>query len=127
MAEPTPRMTDLGRLVRATRYSLDGLRAAWKNEAAFRQEVAATVVLVPLALVLGQSWNQRALLLFSWLAVLVVELVNSAIETVVDRIGPQEHHLSARAKNLASAAVMLSLIAAGLVWAMILAGRWWPW
>ncbi len=126
MGEPRPQLTDLGRLVRAARYSVAGLKSAWKNEAAFRQEVAATVVLIPLALLVGRTWSQRALLVFSWLAVLMVELLNSAIEAVVDRIGPEEHPLSGRAKNLASAAVMLSLAGAALVWTMVLAARWWP-
>ena len=125
MEKPRPRLTDLNRLVRAARYSLAGLKAAWQREAAFRQEVAASMVLLPLALLVGRTWTQRALLIFSWLAVLVVELVNSAVETVVDRIGPEEHPLSGRAKNLASAAVMLSLVGAALVWAMVLAARWW--
>ncbi len=126
MSTQAPRTTDLGRLTRAARYSLMGLRAAWSSEAAFRQEVAASVVLLPLAMLLGATWTQRALLVFSWLTVLVVELLNSAVEAVVDRIGSERHPLSGKAKNLASAAVMLSLVGAGLVWAMVLVSRWWP-
>ncbi len=123
MSTLPPRLTDWKRILRAAQYSLKGLQAAWRSEAAFRQELAATVVLLPLAIWLGRTWPQRALLIFSWLAVLVVELLNSAIETVVDRISSEQHPLSGRAKNLASAAVMLSLVGAGAVWFMVLVGR----
>jgi diacylglycerol kinase (ATP) len=107
------------RLWNATGYSMAGLKAAWRNEAAFRQELVVVLVLLPIAFWLGETFTQRALLIFSLLAVLMVELLNSAIETVVDRIGSEPNELSGRAKDLGSAAVMVSLIAAGVVWALI--------
>jgi diacylglycerol kinase (ATP) len=107
------------RLWNATGYSMAGLKAAWRNEAAFRQELVVVLVLLPTAFWLGETFTQRALLIFSLLAVLMVELLNSAIETVVDRIGSEPNELSGRAKDLGSAAVMVSLIAAGVVWALI--------
>ena len=109
----------LQRIIRATVYSIQGLDAAWRNEAAFRQELALLAILGPGALWLGADMTQRALLIFSLLLVVIVELVNSAIEAAIDRIGPERHDLSGRAKNLGSAAVMISLMAAALVWAMI--------
>lgn len=114
MAEATRQ--GLARLIAATRYSLAGLRAAWRHEAAFRQEVFVLVLLLPLAWWLGESMVQRILLVGSWLLVLVVELLNSAIEATVDRIGQDRHDLSARAKDLGSAAVMTSLILAAACW-----------
>jgi diacylglycerol kinase (ATP) len=107
------------RLWNATGYSIAGLKAAWCNEAAFRQELVIVLILLPTALWLGETLTQRALLIFSLLAVLVVELLNSAIETVVDRIGSEPNELSGRAKDLGSAAVMISLIAAGVVWSLV--------
>ncbi|MFO1356749.1 MAG: diacylglycerol kinase [Gammaproteobacteria bacterium] len=107
------------RLLAATGYSLAGLRAAWRHEAAFRQEVVLALVLAPLAFWLGQTSLQRLLLLGSCLLVLVVELLNSAIEAVVDRIGPELHELSGRAKDLGSAAVFLSLLLAAAAWAVV--------
>ena len=111
------------RLWRATGYSIEGLKAAWRNEAAFRQECFAMVVLLPAAFFLGSDALERALLIFSFLLILVVELINSALESAIDRIGPERHELSGRAKNLGSAAVMLSLIAAAVVWGLIAFGR----
>lgn len=107
------------RLWKATGYSIAGLKAAWRNEAAFRQELVIVLILLPTALWLGENFSQRALLIFSLLAVLMVELLNSAIETVVDRIGSEQNELSGRAKDLGSAAVMISLVAAGVVWGLI--------
>jgi diacylglycerol kinase (ATP) len=100
--------------------SIQGLRAAWRHEAAFRQEVALAAIGAPLGWWLGGSAVERALLIGSLLAVLVVELVNSAVESAVDRIGEEDHPLSARAKDLGSAAVLLSLLAAAAVWALVL-------
>jgi diacylglycerol kinase (ATP) len=110
----------LARVVRATRYSLAGLRAAIANEAAFRQELALFVVLAPLGLWLGRTGIERALLLGSLLLVLIVELLNSAIETLVNRIGSERHELSGIAKDIASAAVFVALIQVPLVWLLIL-------
>ncbi len=108
------------RLVRATEISLAGLAAAWRGEAAFRLETAAAVVLVPLGLWLGESGVERALLAASVLAVLVVELLNSAVEAVVDCASPGYSKLAKRAKDLGSAAVMAALGLAALVWAAVL-------
>ena len=109
----------LQRIIRATGYSIEGLKAAWRNETAFRQELLLLMVLLPVALWLGTDMTRRVLLLFSILLVVIVELINSGIEAAIDRIGPERHPLSGRAKNSGSAAVMVSLIAAALVWAMI--------
>jgi diacylglycerol kinase (ATP) len=109
----------------ATGYSLQGLKAAWINEAAFRQELLLVLVLAPAACWLGTTMTQRAVLLFSLLHVLIVELLNSAIEATVDRIGTEHHELAGRAKNMGSAAVMVALIAAAGVWVLVAWQRWW--
>lgn len=113
-------MLGLRRIALATRYSIDGLIAAVKGEAAFRQELALAIVLVPLGIWLGGDGTQRALLAGSVLLVLVVELLNSAIEAAVDRISEERHPLAKRAKDLGSAAVMLSLGTAAAVWLLVL-------
>ncbi len=113
-------MLGLRRVVLATRYSVQGLVAAVKGEAAFRQELALAVVLVPLGLWLGEDGTQRALLAGSVLLVLIVELLNSAVEAAVDRISEERHPLAKRAKDLGSAAVMLSLATAAAVWLLVL-------
>lgn len=115
--------TDVGRVVRAGGYSLSGLRAAARKEAAFRQELLLFIVLAPLAIWLGRSGVERALLLGSLVLVLVVELLNSAIEATVDRISKRRHKLAGRAKDMGSAAVYLSLLLVIAVWALILAER----
>jgi diacylglycerol kinase (ATP) len=106
--------------VSATRYSLAGLAAAARHEDAFRLELAACAVLVPLALWLGATGIERALLIGCLLLVLIVELLNSAVEAAVDRISFENHRLAKRAKDIGSAAVMLSLVNAGAVWILIL-------
>lgn len=106
----------LARLWHATRYSLAGLQAAWSGEAAFRQEVLAAVVLLPLACWLGGSWVEVALLAGSVLLVLVVELLNSAVEAVVDRGGSDWDRHAKRAKDMASAAVLVALVLAAGAW-----------
>jgi diacylglycerol kinase (ATP) len=110
----------LGRLIGAARNSLEGFAAAVRGEAAFQQELALAVVLVPLGLWLGENGVERALLAGSVLLVLIVELLNSAIESTVDRISLDRHDLSKRAKDLGSAAVMLALLAAASTWLLIL-------
>lgn len=115
--------TGLRRLINATRYSADGLRAAFRHEDAFRQEVVASLLLVPLALWLGHSGVERALMAGSLLVVLVVELLNSAIEATVDRISLENHQLAKRAKDIGSAAVMVALANVLLVWGLILYDR----
>lgn len=112
----------LARILRAARCSREGLRAAWKNEAAFRQEALLTLILMPLALWLGEDGVERALLGGSLLLVLVVELLNSAIEAAIDRIGPERHELAGRAKDLSSAAVACTLGMGIFVWVCVL----WP-
>ena len=114
--------TGLQRLLDATRYSIAGLAEAARHEAAFRQELLLAAVLVPLGLYLGKTAVERALLVGSVLLVLVVELLNSAVEAAVDRISLEEHPLAKRAKDLGSAAVMLSLVTLGVVWLLVLAG-----
>ncbi|MGC4080314.1 MAG: diacylglycerol kinase [Rubrivivax sp.] len=117
-AAPNPHKgrTGLDRILRATGYSAAGLSAAFRGESAFRQEVFAAVVMLPAAFWLGRSWVEIALLAGSVVLVLIVELLNSAIEAVVDRVGLELHELSKRAKDLGSAAVMLSLVLAGAIW-----------
>ena len=116
------RTLDFGRIVRATRYSLAGLRSAIRGEAAFRQELILALVLTPIAIWLGENGVERALMIAALLVVLIVELVNSAIETVVDRVGTEFHDLSGRAKDLGSAAVFISLLAVPIVWGLVLLG-----
>ncbi|PMR72107.1 diacylglycerol kinase [Billgrantia endophytica] len=107
-------------LVKSTGYSIKGLRIAFRHETAFRQELALCVMLVPLAWWIGDGPVEWILLLGSCLLVLIVELLNSAIESVVDRIGTEHHELSGRAKDIGSAAVMLALLLAGLTWALLI-------
>ncbi|MBP6583869.1 MAG: diacylglycerol kinase [Chromatiaceae bacterium] len=114
----------LQRLVNAWRFSQLGFKAAYQHEEAFRQEVWALLVLLPLSLWLGGTPVERALLLGSLLLVPIVELLNSAIETNVDRVGLEHHELSGRAKDIASAAVFLVIVFAASVWALILIPRW---
>lgn len=108
------------RLINALGYSRDGLGAAWKNEAAFREEVMLAVVAIPLALYLGQSGVDRALMIGSVFLILIVEILNSAVEAVVDKASPEKHELAKRAKDMGSAAVLLSLLNAAAVWAAVL-------
>jgi diacylglycerol kinase (ATP) len=110
----------LRRIWNAGLYSIAGIRAAWKNEAAFRQELVLCVLLLPAALWIGNSAVQRGLLIGTCLLVLVVELLNSAIEAVVDRIGDDIHKLSGRAKDMGSAAVLAALLMAVICWALVI-------
>lgn len=112
--------TGLRRLINAAGYSIEGLAAAARHEDAFRQELALAAVLVPLGLWLGKTGVERALLVASVLLVLVVELLNSAIEATVDRVSLDQHRLAKRAKDLGSAAVMLSLANVAAVWLLVL-------
>ncbi len=120
MERPDKGSTGLRRLINATRYSLSGLAAAARHEDAFRQELILAAVLVPAGLFLGSTGVERALLVGSVLLVLVVELCNSAVEATVDRVSLEHHSLAKRAKDLGSAAVMLSLINAGIIWLLVL-------
>lgn len=114
----------LTRLLNAFRYSMEGFRKCFKHEEAFRQEVFASMVFVPLGIWLGDSGLERAVLVGTWLMVPIVELLNSAIEANVDRVGLERHKLSARAKDIASAAVFSSLVMASTVWLLVLLPRW---
>ncbi|MGM9513753.1 diacylglycerol kinase [Roseateles sp. DB2] len=116
MSNPHKGRTGLDRILHAAGYSWAGLRAAYSGESAFRQEVWLCLLAVPLAFWLGQGWVETALLLGSLLLVLIVELLNSGIEAAIDRVGFELHELSKRAKDLASAAVLLSLLLCAGVW-----------
>jgi len=109
----------LKRLILATRFSAQGLTQAWRHEAAFRQEVTLTLAMIPAAFWLGRTVYEYLLLIGSCFLVLIVELLNSAIETVVDRISAEHHELSGRAKDLGSAAVFISLLLVALVWSTV--------
>lgn len=120
MTNPFKGRTGLDRIIRAAGYSYDGLKTAYQGESAFRQETWLAVVLVPAAFWVGQGWIEVALLAGSIILVMIVELLNSGIEAVVDRVSFELHDLSKRAKDLASAAVFLSLLLCGSVWAAAL-------
>ena len=113
-------MFNIARLIRAIRYSCRGLRDAFLDEPAFRQEAILAVILIPVAVWLGENAIERALMIGALLLVLIVELLNSAIESVVDRIGSERHDLSRKAKDLGSAAVFVSLALVVVVWALLL-------
>lgn len=110
----------LERLVKATLYSLAGLKAAFRGEAAFRQELLLCAVAIPVALAVHVSVAERALMIGSLFLVLIAELLNSAVESAVDRISPERHELSGRAKDLGSAAVFVALVNAAVIWALVL-------
>jgi diacylglycerol kinase (ATP) len=111
----------ISRLVRALFYSMRGLRGALRTEGALRLEIAILAAVIPAAWLLKSMAFERALLISSWMLVIVVELVNSAIETAVDRIGPEHNELSGRAKDIGSAAVFSSIVLAASVWLILLA------
>ena len=115
-----PGNTGFTRIIKAAGYSWAGLKAAFKHEAAFRQELALCVVMIPLGIWLGQTGVERALLIGSLLLVLIVELLNSAVEAVVDRFGGEQHELSGRAKDIGSAAVFIALLNVAIVWGLVL-------
>ncbi|WP_422013121.1 diacylglycerol kinase [Roseateles sp.] len=116
MSNPHKGRTGLDRILHATGYSWAGLKAAYTGESAFRQETWLVIVATPLAFLLGRDWVQVALLLGSLLIVLIVELLNSAIEAAIDRVSFEMHDLSKRSKDIASAAVLLSLLLAAGIW-----------
>jgi len=115
--------TGIKRIYNAFFYSMAGLASAWKNEAAFRQESVIAIVLIPLSFWLGQNTIQIGLLILAIFIVLIVELLNSAIEAVVDRISAEHHSLSKQAKDIASAAVFLSLILFVVIWGLVIFER----
>jgi diacylglycerol kinase (ATP) len=119
---PQKNRRGLSRVWHATGYSLAGLRAGW-NETAFRQEALASVALIPAAFWLGSSWIETVLLAGTVILVLIVELLNTGIEAAIDRIGPEWHDLSKRAKDMGSAAVLLSLLLCAGTWVLALLHR----
>lgn len=114
-----PSKTGVPRIIDATKYSLQGLKGAWLNEAAFRQELVLAIILIPLAFVIGNTTAEIAILLLTLGIVLMAELANSAIEAVVDRIGSERHPLSGRAKDIGSAMVFIALLFTGIVWGTV--------
>lgn len=122
LESPHKGKTGLRRVWNAMFYSFDGLKAAYRHEDAFRQEFWLAVVLIPIALFLPASGLGKALMIASVLLVLIVELLNSAVEATVDRVSLEHHRLAKRAKDIGSAAVMLSLLDVVIVWLLVLLG-----
>jgi diacylglycerol kinase (ATP) len=120
MKSPFKGKTGIKRLANAFTYSVAGTLAAFKHEDAFRQEVILSAVLIPLAIYLGQTAIEQALMIASILLIIIVELLNSSVEATVDRISVKRHKLSKRAKDIGSAAVFFSLINAAVIWFLIL-------
>lgn len=116
MTNPYKGRTGISRVLHATGHSIDGLRAAYRNESAFRQEFWLAILMIPASFWLGRNWIEVVLLAGTVLIVLIVELLNSGIEAAIDRISFELHELSGRAKDYASAAVFLSLVLCGAVW-----------
>ena len=112
--------TGFTRIIKAAGYSWKGIKAAYKHEAAFRQEAGLALVLIPLAIYVAENATQLALMISSVLLVMLVEILNSAVEAVVDRFGGELHELSGRAKDMASAAVTFALIIMTLIWGLML-------
>jgi diacylglycerol kinase (ATP) len=112
--------TGITRLIRSFGYSFQGFQFAWRDEAAFRQEIALAVVVIPAGIYLGRTGVERALLVMPMLLILVVEFLNSALEAVVDRSGTERHPLAGMAKDMGSAAVLVSFVLLGTVWLLIL-------
>ncbi|AKH68641.1 diacylglycerol kinase [Spongiibacter sp. IMCC21906] len=118
-----PGRSGFSRIAAATEYSIKGLRAAWHHEEAFRQEAIFALIMLPLAFWLGQGATQTGLLIASVVLLVVVELINSAIEAAIDRIGSERHPLSGQAKDIGSAAVMITLLLCFTVWGLVIAER----
>jgi diacylglycerol kinase (ATP) len=117
--------TVLQHIVNAAIWSAAGVKKAWKNELAFRVEAIIIIIMMPVGIWLGRSAAERALLIASCLLILITELLNSAIEAVVDRIGTERHELSGRAKDMGSAAAFFAMLTAGIIWALIAYERFW--
>ena len=114
-----PGNTGIMRILRAAKYSAQGIAAAWRHEAAFRQEIALTIVMIPAGIWLGRTVLERTMLIGVCILVLIIELLNSAVEAAIDRHGHEQHELSGRAKDLGSAAVLLGLILVVMVWGAV--------
>jgi diacylglycerol kinase (ATP) len=115
-----PGDTGIRRVIKATGYSVKGLKSAFKSEAAVRQELALCAIFIPIALYLDISQVETVALIGSLVLIFILELINSAIEAVVDRIGPEHHELSGKAKDIGSAAVMVAILFAIFTWLLIL-------
>ena len=115
-------ISPIERMINATRNSLNGLARAWRSEAAFRYEIYVLVLAIPAAWLLGRNAVERALMIGSALLVVVVEMLNTAIEAVVDRVGTERHQLSGWAKDLGSAGVLCSIVLAAAVWGILVLG-----
>jgi diacylglycerol kinase (ATP) len=124
MSGKPPPAGQLERIVRAGRYSMLGFKAAWRDEAAFRQELVLAALLVPAAFFVGRGPLEWAMLIVPVLGVLVAELLNSAIEAVVDLVSPIPHPLAGKAKDLGSAAVFVALAAVVVAWGLVIVQRW---
>jgi len=120
MKSPYKGKTGIKRLVNAFKYSVAGTLAAFKHEDAFRQEVILSIVLIPLAIYLGETTTEQALMITSVILIIIVELLNSSVEATVDRISVKRHKLAKRAKDIGSAAVFFSLVNASVIWFLIL-------
>ena len=120
MKSPYKGKTGIKRLLNAFKYSVAGTLAAFKHEDAFRQEVILSIILIPLAIYLGQTAIEQALMITSILLIIIVELLNSSVEATVDRISVKRHKLAKRAKDIGSAAVFFSLVNASVIWFLIL-------
>ena len=120
MKSPYKGKTGIKRLLNAFKYSVAGTLAAFKHEDAFRQEVFLSVILIPLAIYLGETTTEQALTITSVLLIIIVELLNSSVEATVDRISIKRHKLAKRAKDIGSAAVFFSLVNASVIWFLIL-------
>ena len=118
-----PDNTGFLRVVRAARYSAQGLAQAWRHESAFRQELSLTLIMAPIGLWLGRAPLEKTLLVAVCLLVLVVELLNSAVEAAIDRHGSEFHELSGRTKDMGSAAVSIALLIAGMTWGTVIYDR----
>jgi diacylglycerol kinase (ATP) len=120
---PKPSNTGFTRVIEAAGYSSKGLRAAWRYESAFRQECVVGLILLPCAVMLAESWLQLAMLILVCVLVGITELMNSAVEAVVDRVGLEHHELAGRAKDIASAAVAFAIVLVPVIWTMVALDR----
>ncbi len=118
-----PGYTGVVRIFKAAGFSMRGFRMAWRHESAFRQECAIVAILAPCAFLLAETWTQAALLIAAAGLVLVAELLNSAVEAVVDRIGHEHHELAGQAKDMGSAAVFVSLVVVVVTWTLVALDR----
>lgn len=114
---------NIKRVLKSMHYSIRGLRAAFKTETSFRQELLMSIILIPLAFYFGTTAVTRALLIGSWILVIIAELMNSAIEVIIDRISEEQHILSGKAKDIGCSAVLISLINAAIIWGMIIVDK----